>query len=147
MLLGSDDFPKSREELLGVLNFYKDEEGKSGLSTTKATQEQFAFLQQVGGNKQKTRDGPRTNSNARSCFSHCKKMDHLAYQCPDLTIDEHADLKAAYDKEKQQHGNVHAEVVVVVEGRVFMLANGYIKAFKVTRKQSLKTNRIYLDIL
>ena len=75
MLLGSDNCPKSREELLQVFNYYKDEEVKRGLSATRAEQEEVAFLQQGGSNKKKQHYGPRTNINGRSGFSHCKKTD------------------------------------------------------------------------
>ena len=50
-----------------------------------------------------------------------------------------------YDKGKHQHGSVHTQVVVVVEGGVSMLFKVDSKAFQVPGKQSLKTNHVYLD--
>ena len=44
MLQESDNYPKSREDLLQVLSHYKDYEGKRDPSATRATQEEVAFL-------------------------------------------------------------------------------------------------------
>ena len=73
-------------------------------------------------------------------------MNHWAYQCPDLTTEQHAGLKAVYDKGEQKHGSVHAQVGVVVEGCVSVIVKGDIKAFQVTGKKSINIKRVYLDI-
>ena len=95
MLLVSDKHPKSREDSLQVLNHYRYEEGKWGLIATRETQEEVLFLHQGGGNKKNQNYRPRKNSKGRLDCLHCKKTDHWAYQCPDLTPEKHADLKAA----------------------------------------------------
>ena len=52
-------------------------------------------------------------------------------------------MKATYDKGKQQHERVHAQVVVVVEGCVYMIVKGYNKNLKVPGKQYLNINSVY----
>ena len=56
------------------------------------------------------------------------------------------ELKATYDKGKQQHGSGHTQVGMFVEGSVSMLFKGESKYFQVPGKQSLKTNRFYSEI-
>ena len=124
MLLGSDNYPKSREDVIQLLNHYKEKECKWGSSATRSTQEEVTFLQKGGGNKQKQHDGPRTNSKGRSDCFHCKKTDHLAYQCPNLTPEKRAEMEADFYKVKQQHVSVHTQVGVVVEVGVSMLVKG-----------------------
>ena len=145
MLLGYNTYLKPREALLQVLNIYKDEEGKWGSSVMRETQEEVEFLQQGGGNKKNHNDGSRKNSKVRPDFFHCEKMYHLAYQCPNFTTEKRAELKATYDKGKQQHSSVKTQVGVVVEGGVSMLVKGDSETFKVLGTKSLKTNHVYLD--
>ena len=144
MLLRSDNYPKSREELLQVINYYKEEEGKQGSRATRSTQKEFIFLQQVGGKKNKYHDRSRINIKGRSDCFHCKNTNHWEYQCHGLTPEKLVDPRTFYYQGKQQHVSVHTQVGMVAEVGVSMLVKGENKAFQVPRNKSLNTNSVYL---
>ena len=100
MLLGTDDYPKSQEAVLNMLNHYVSETITQN-NLRPAPQEGVAFIQKNGEGKA-PRVGPQVNEDGRlDCF-HCGEEGHWEHMCPKLSKKEKTEMKWAYNAKKRE---------------------------------------------
>ena len=103
-LLGDDQYPKSRETALNLLNHFQAE----SYTTPTMFQEDVAFIQADANVDTVAGDSPKTNSKGQSECFHCGKADHWSYACPKLTGKEREELTKKY---KARRGDrIHTQV-------------------------------------
>ena len=103
--LGRDDFPKTQEDLVGILNNFKDEMKKTMYDKLSATEKVlFANNGEVVGQANPAAgpaaavSGVKMNKAVKSACHECGAKDHWPYKYPKHTADERARLRAIYDR-------------------------------------------------
>ena len=103
-LLRGDDFPKTREYLIGILNNFKDETKTTEYDKSSAPW-QVAFYEnrEVVGQANPAAapaaaaSSVKMNAAGKSTCHECGAKDHWSYECPKHTADKRARLKTIYD--------------------------------------------------
>ena len=104
-LLRRDDFLKTREELMGILNNFKDETKTTEYDKSSAPW-QVAFYEnrEVVGQANPAAapaaaaSGVKMNAAGKSTCHECGAKDHWSYELPRHTSDKQARLKTIYDR-------------------------------------------------
>ena len=123
-ILGRNEYPKTREELLGILTNFCSETKASGGPHHKADDSRLAFAQRGdksgggtkksqsdrGGSGGKGANGKRMNQQGKSACFNCKSEDHWSWECPHHTAEKRAELKAI-NASKHGNGQVQAQVI------------------------------------
>ena len=104
-LLGQDYFPKTGDDLMGILNICKDE-AKSSKYDKPSAPEQVAFTKNgevFGQAKPEAAPaaavaGIKMNAAGKSACHECGAKDHWSYECPRHTGDKRARIKTIYNR-------------------------------------------------